>query len=166
MRWFAGTLLVVAGAGCTTTTVGRVGDPSAQWWLADHAGSEMTVTTADWRPAQTSVALQATSATEIEFRTGDGAVVPIGNVRQLTVVKHGRGTLDGALLGIGIGALLGYMYGLTRDLSAYERSMDCTIVCNSSDAANWGALTFGVLGLLSGTITGAILGHRDVLDLR
>ena len=158
--------LALPGAGCWTTTVGRAGDPSAQGWLADHAGSEMTVATTDRQPDQSGMAIEATSPTEIRFRTREGAVVPIETVRQVTVVKHGRGTLEGALLGVGIGALAGYMYGLTGDLSAYERSMDCTIVCNHQDAANWGALTFGVIGLVAGTITGLAVGHRDILDLR
>jgi len=159
--------LATALVGCSTTTVGKVGDPSAQWWLADHrADSEVTVATVDGWHSQTDVAFRAVSPTEIHFRTREGAVVPIENVRRVTVVKHGRGALDGALLGIGIGALGGYLYGLTRDLSPYERSMDCTIICNNSDAANWGALTFSVLGLLAGTLTGAIVGHRDMLELQ
>jgi hypothetical protein len=49
---------------------------------------------------------------------------------------------------------------------AYESSMDCSIVCNNTDAAEWGALEFGVLGLLSGVVRGAMVGHRDILELR
>src|SRR5213596_2306623 len=94
--------LVLLGAGCSTTTVGRAGDPSAQSWLADHAGSEMTVATTDRQPDQSGVAIEATSPTELRFRTLEGAVVPIETVRQVTVVKRGLGTLEGALLGIGI----------------------------------------------------------------
>ena len=164
MRLMAAAMAIL-GAGCSTTTVGRVGDPSAQWWLAEHAGSEMVVATAG-RSDQDGVALQAIAPTEIQFRTREGAVVPIGNVARLTVVKHGRGALDGALVGVGLGVFLGTVYGLTRDLSNYERSMDCTIICNNSDAAEWAALEFGVLYLLVGTLTGAIIGHRDILDLR
>jgi hypothetical protein len=93
-------------------------------------------------------------------------VVPIETVRQVTVVKRGRGALEGALLGIGIGAVLGYMYGLTRSLSDYERSMDCTIVCNNGDAANLGAIQFAILGLLAGPLIGVAVGHRDILELR
>jgi hypothetical protein len=128
--------MAILGAGCWTTTVGRAGDPSAQGWLADHAGEETTVATTDRQPDQSGMAIEATSPTEFRFRTLEGAVVSIENVRQVTVVKRGRGTLEGALLGIGIGALAGYLYGLTRDLSAYERSLDCTIICNHQDAAN------------------------------
>ena len=82
------------------------------------------------------------------------------------MVGHGRGALDGALIGIAVGVLGGALYGATRGLDAYESSMDCTIVCNNSDAAEWGALMYGVLGVVLGTVTGAVVGHRDVLDLR
>jgi hypothetical protein len=156
----------ILGAACSTTTVGHVGDPSAQRWLADHADAETTVATTDRRLDQRGIAIESISPTEVRFRTLEGAVVPIETVRQVTVVQRGRGTLEGALLGIGIGAVLGYIYGLTSDLSAYERSMDCTIVCNHSDAANLYAIEFGVLGLLAGTLTGVIVGHRDILELR
>jgi hypothetical protein len=165
MRWFPLAAVALAGAGCwSTTTVGSVSDDRAQRWLAENASSDMNVAMADLRPDQNSIALQATSPTDIRFLTREGWV-PIDDVRRLTVVKRGRGMLDGALLGVGIGALGGYLQGLTSNLSAYEQSMDCTIICNKSDAANWGALAFGVLGLLAGTITGAVVGHRDILEL-
>jgi len=157
--------MAVLGAGCWTTTVGRAGDPSAQGWLADHADAEVTIATTDRQPDQSGMAIEATSPTELRFRTLEGAVVPIENVRQVTVVKRGRGTFEGALLGIGIGAVLGYLYGLTRGLSNYERSMDCTIVCSNSDAANLGAIQFAVLGLLVGPLIGVAVGHRDILEL-
>lgn len=156
--------VALIGAGCTTTTVSSLDDERARWWLTDHVASEMRVET-DRGPEPASVVVEATPA-GLQFRATPAPVVPIENLRRLTVVKHGRGTLEGAGLGVGIGAALGALYGLTRGLSAYESSMDCTIVCNNDDAAAWGAFGFGVMGLLSGVITGAIVGHRDVLELR
>lgn len=44
--------------------------------------------------------------------------------------------------------------------------MDCTIVGNDTDAAKMGALTYGTLGLLLGTLTGAAIGDREILELR
>jgi hypothetical protein len=44
--------------------------------------------------------------------------------------------------------------------------MDCTIVCNNGDAANWGAIQFAILGLLVGPLIGVAVGHRDILELR
>ncbi|HEY7373895.1 MAG TPA: hypothetical protein VIF57_17175 [Polyangia bacterium] len=110
--------------------------------------------------------MEAASPTEISFRTRSDTVVPIGQVRRLTVVSHGRGALEGAGIGVVTGALLGGIYGLSRGLCHYESSEDCSIICNHTDAAEWGALMFGVLGLISGTLVGAVAGHRDVLDLR
>jgi hypothetical protein len=80
--------------------------------------------------------------------------------------RHGLGILDGSVLGLGAGVLFGLIYGATRPLSPYERSMDCTIVCNHGDAAKLGALMFGALGLVVGAATGAAVGARDELDLR
>jgi hypothetical protein len=158
-------IVALAGAGCWSTTTGSTADPGVQRWLADNHASEMIAETTDRGP-EPSVVVQAVSPTEISFRTKNDTVVPIGQVRRLTVVSHGRGALEGAGIGVVTGALLGGLYGLSRGLSAYERSQDCTIVCNNSDAAEWGALMFGVLGLISGTLVGAVAGHRDVLDLR
>jgi hypothetical protein len=159
-------IVALASAGCWSTTTGSTADPGVQRWLADNDASEMIAETTDRGPEQPGVVVQAPSPTEISFRTKSGAVVPIGQVRRLTVVSHGRGALEGAGIGVVTGALLGGLYGMSRGLSSYERSMDCTIICNNSDAAEWGALMFGVLGLISGTLVGALAGHRDVLDLR
>jgi len=151
---------------CSTTTVATSADPRAHAWLAEHAGSEMQIETTDRGPDQRGVVLEAASPTQITFRTRADTVVPIDRASRLTVVGHGRGALDGALIGIAVGVLGGALYGATRGLDAYESSMDCTIVCNNSDAAEWGALMYGVLGVVLGTVTGAVGGHRDVLDLR
>jgi len=158
--------LALAGAGCWTTTVGSISDPRAQRWLADNASSEMVVETADRAPDRIGVLIQAASPTEISFRTRETTVVPIERIRRLTVVKHGWGALEGAGIGAATGALLGALYGATRDLSPYERSIDCTIICNNSDAAGWEALLYGVIGFVGGTLTGVVIGHRDILDLR
>jgi len=159
-------MVVLTGAGCWSTTVGSTADPGVQRWLAENASSEMTVETTDRGPEQSGVVVQAASPTDVSFRTKNDTVVPIGQVRRLTVVSHGRGALEGAGIGVVTGALLGGLYGLSRGLTHYESSEDCSIICNNSDAAEWGALMFGVLGLISGTLVGALAGHRDVLDLR
>jgi len=146
--------------------VGSISDPTAQRWLADNASSDMNIETADRASDRTGVLIQAASPIEITFRTRESTIVSIERVKRVTVVKHGWGALEGAGIGAATGALLGALYGATGDLSAYERSMDCTIICNKSDAAGWNALIFGVLGLVGGTLTGAVIGHRDILDLR
>jgi len=159
-------IVALAGAGCVSTTVGSTADPGVQRWLADNTSSEMTVETTERGPEQSGVVVWAASPTDVSFRTKNDTVVPIGQVRRLTVVSHGRGALEGAGIGVLTGALLGGLYGMSRGLSHYESSDDCSIICNHTDAAQWGALMFGVLGLISGTLVGALAGHRDVLDLR
>jgi len=162
-RW---TALALLASACTTTTTARIGDPAAGAWLTEHTGEEVRIETLDRRPEQSGVVPRAISPTEITFHTRGDTIVPLERARQLTAVEHARGALDGALIGIVVGALGGALYGATSSLSPYERSMDCTIVCNHTDAAEWGALMYGVLGVVLGTVTGAVIGHRDVLDLR
>jgi hypothetical protein len=160
-------LVALAGAGCwSTTTVGSAADPRAQRWFAENAREEMRIETTGRGADQTGIALTATSPTDVSFRTTTSTVVPIAEVRRLTVVKHGRGALEGALIGAAGGAALGALYGLSRGLDNYERSMDCTIICNNTDAAEWGALMFGVVGLVTGLLSGAVIGHQDMLELR
>jgi len=81
-------------------------------------------------------------------------------------VHHGLGALEGAGIGLLVGGLFGVGHGYSAPLGPYESSSDCTIVCNHSDAAEIEGLMFGTLGLLVGAAVGALIGQRDVLDLR
>lgn len=167
MRWCLLIAVALAGAGCwSTTTVGAVSEDRAHRWFAENGSSDLNIETTDRAPEQTGVIVRASSPTEISFRTRNQAVIPIDRVRRVTVVKHGLGALEGALLGAAIGATAGAVYGFNRGLSPYESSGDCSIICNGSDAAKWGALEYGVVGLVFGTLFGAVIGHHDVLELR
>jgi hypothetical protein len=157
--------LLLTTSGCSTTTFGPPNTPARQKWIERHGASEMRVVT-DRGTGGGRIVIAAGSPTEIEFRHKDGSVVPLEQIRKLEVVHQGLGALEGALIGAATGAAIGMGYGLSRDLSRYESSMDCTIVCNNADAAKWAALTYGALGLLLGTVTGAAIGDREILELR
>jgi hypothetical protein len=160
-------LLLLATVGCTATTYGRPGSPAAQDWLARHDRSEVEVDVAADRPAdRAEVVIDARSPTDVRFLARDASVLSVDRVHKVVDVHHGLGALEGTAIGLGAGALFGLIYGGTRGLDQYEQSMDCTIVCNHTDAAKVGAIMFGVLGLVLGAATGAIVGTRDVLDLR
>lgn len=165
----AALLLLLSTVGCTTTTYGRPGSPAAQDWLARHDRSDVQVeaeVVAERPPDRAEVVIDARSPTDVRFTARDASVLSVDRVRTVVDVHHGLGALEGAGIGLGAGALFGLIYGGTRGLDAYEQSTDCTIVCNHSDAAKVSAIMFGVLGLVLGAATGALVGTRDVLDLR
>ncbi len=112
------------------------------------------------------VVIDARSPTDVRFLARDASVLSADQVHKVVDVYHGLGALEGTAIGLGAGALFGLIYGGTRPLDQYEQSMDCTIVCNHTDAAEVSAIMFGVLGLVVGAATGAIVGTREVLDLR
>jgi hypothetical protein len=158
-------LSISVSVACSTTTYGPTGTSTAQKWLARNEGSEvrlLRVTGGD--PEQ--VVIEARSPTDIRFRAKDARDIPLAGVRKVVAVNRPLGALEGALIGVVVGASLGLIRGSARDLSAYERSMDCTIVCSNADAARWEALFFSVPGLLLGAVAGAFVGHRDTLELR
>ena len=163
-------LLLLAAVGCGSTTYARPDSPEAQAWLEHHASSDVEVEVASGRadhpPDRAEVLIDARSPTDIRLTARDTSVLAIERVHRVVQVHHGLGALEGAAIGLGAGALLGLIYGGTRTLSPYERSGDCALVCSQGDAATLAALMFGALGLVTGTATGAIVGTRDVLDLR
>ena len=121
---------------------------------ADRPGDRLAVT------------IDARSPTDIRLVAPDARVLSLDGVHEVVEVHRGLGALEGAGIGTGAGALIGLLYGATRQLDAYEQSMDCTLVCNHSDAAKLSAVMFGALGFMLGAATGAIVGTHDVLDLR
>ena len=160
-------LLLLTALGCGSTTTARRDSPEAQRWLARHPSSGLQVELAPDRPSDRAVVvIDARSPTDVRFVVSNATVVPLEQVQRVVDVHRGLGALDGAAIGLGVGALTGLVYGALRPLSAYERSSDCTLVCNQGDAAELSAIQFGILGLLVGTLTGSIVGARDVLDLR
>jgi hypothetical protein len=156
---------VCCSIACSTTTYAPAGTANAQSWLARNAGSEAGVLPAAGGDA-VRVVIEARSPTDIRFRPEGKGESAIADLRKVVIVRRPTGALEGALIGIAVGASLGLLHGLTSDLSSYERSMDCTIVCSKADAARWDALFFSVPGLLLGAFTGALIGHRDSLELR
>jgi hypothetical protein len=167
MRNAAIAAALVLGLACSTTTYGNAGAPGATelGWVKDRAFSDMHVVLAGGAGERTAVALDAASPTDIRFKTTGGEVIPLGQIRRITVVEHALGALEGAAVGAAAGGLLGFTLGLARPLSPYEMSMDCTIVCSKDDAAKLGVLMYGALGLLIGAATGAVIGHRSVLEV-
>lgn len=160
-------LLLLAAVGCTSTTYARPGSVAAEAWLSRHPSAEVEADGAAAPPTdRASIVIVARSPTDVRLVAPDGNLLAPDRVRTAVDVHHGMGALEGAALGLGAGALVGAIYGGTRALSPYEQSSDCALVCNHADAAKLSAVIFGALGLVVGAATGALIGTRDVLDLR
>jgi hypothetical protein len=163
----AAALLLLGAFGCTSTTQAQRGSPAAQDWLAHHTSSDVRAELAtEHSPARTAVTIDARSPTDVRFVAPDARLVPLEQVQKVVVVRHGVGALEGAALGLGVGALFGLFYGVVRPLNAYDQSIDCTFTCTHADYAALGAIVFGTLGLVLGAPTGGVVGARDVLELR
>jgi hypothetical protein len=162
-----GLVLAILIGGCSTTTFDFAQSQGTERWLRERAPDDMRVTELTEPPAESDATLiESTSLTRLSFKTKDERIIPLEQVRRVVVVKRGWGALTGALIGTAVGATVGVMLGYAEPLNGYEASMDCTIVCSKNDAAKVGGLMYGALGLLVGTIVGAIVGQRDILDLR
>jgi hypothetical protein len=81
--------------------------------------------------------------------------LPISEVHSIEVTRRGRGAADGALIGLGIGAVAG---------AAIVAAMP-DFGLSTEDAALFGGLVFGALGTGVGLIIGVGLGSTEVFDL-
>jgi MFS family permease len=93
--------------------------------------------------------------------TSDGRAIPLGNVREVKVVKRGRGALEGAMIGLGVGVVSGLALGLVAENNPNRQ--DCGYPCTGAEKGELTAAVFGGIGTGLGAIVGAAIGHRDVL---
>ncbi len=84
--------------------------------------------------------------------------IPVSEVEYIDVIDRGRGALEGLALFGGGGLVIG---GLLASVS-YEECDNCWFGPDSrSEAASWGALGLGLVGVVVGPIFGAASGSRD-----
>jgi len=151
----------------TTTTVGSFSDGTAQRWLADKASSEMKLEIAHPVPGLADVRIDARSPTDVRFRAASGQVVPPELIRRVTVTNHGRGAIDGVLMGAAQGVAFGVAMGLVEAIGSNGATADCEDICLTPfQAGVFAGVLFGVPMMVLGLITGAIKGHDEVLELR
>jgi hypothetical protein len=85
------------------------------------------------------------------------AALPIADVRAIEVTRRGRGALEGGLMGLGVGVLLGVPIGGSWYREGVPPSLGESMVV--------GSVIFGVLGGASGVALGVGIGSTDVYDL-
>ena len=93
-------------------------------------------------------------------RAAIGTSLRTSEIATITVTRHGRGALEGTLLGLGIGAGFGFILGVSTGgdeegpypLSAVEVGLLGAYIC-------------GVLAAGAGLLLGVVNGSKDVYDL-
>lgn len=158
-------LLGASGPGCSTTTIARRDAADVYQWCQGRAPSraEVSVRRGDAdRAIIDGVVIQSSSPTDIRFSSPTSGVIPLDDIERVTLLERGRGAVFGGLIGTVAGALAGLSLGLSQ---GDNRSSDCGYPCRRSERVLfWGGI-LGGLGLLGGAVTGAVVGHRDVLLL-
>jgi hypothetical protein len=126
--------------------------------LAD--GDEVSVTTSTGTGDVLVLPGRATTAGPTAFRSVGGQPIDDERVRGVTVTSrdHGRGAGEGAVIGLGVGALAGMAFGLSaaESTTCGDDDLACGLVDIFADA---GVAAYSLMGgALIGTVTGAVLG--------
>ena len=144
--------LGLLGLGCSTTTAaGPAGGGPAPRWVAANAAPEVTVETD--RGPEPSVVIEATSPTEVRYRTAGETVVPIGHFHPPVPSKRRVRTHQGMWIGAGLGILA----GLALPSAPADEAHGCDVSCGGGGAV-LGAVALGAIGLGLGAAVGAIVG--------
>jgi len=104
---------------------------------------------------------------------GERQRVPVEALRSVRFVSRGRGMAEGAVIGLlsgaAIGALIGYgsgddcpRGGCSLSLSGPQKGP--MFGFSATQKAAFGAIGFGALGLVTGSVIGAFVGHREDVE--
>jgi hypothetical protein len=106
------------------------------------------------------------TATPDDGRAGPpGAIVDSAEMRSFTTVSHGRGALEGLLLGAASGLALGIGIGLASGDDHCNPNSFCLFQFSAGEKATVGGLVLGTTGLALGALVGAVIGSHDVYEL-
>jgi hypothetical protein len=152
--------VALAGAGCSTTTVGAASSDGAARRLVESASSDVSVETTDREVDQPSVAVYASSPTDVQFSARDDVGVPIRLLPRRRNVNRGAMVRQGMMVGTAIGAVTGLIQGSARDRSERENpGASCDPYCGGHALLD--APLVALLGLGLGAAAGAIVAHFD-----
>ena len=158
MRWWLLLTIAASGAGCgTTATRGSVADDRVRRPLTKDASAEMAVEATDREPEdQPTVVVEATSPTDVRFRTDGETMVPLRRHRPITVISHRRGAGQGALIGCVVGVAAGLLSGASSQGSSDPDAVPLGPIL--------GAALLGGVGTGLGAIAGAVIGQPVTVD--
>ena len=161
-------LLLIAAAGCTTTSV--VSKPPTSAELSSMNESVLNREAELRIDGQEVHGRNLTLGTEAVWTDNQGQrqQVPIEALRSVRFVSHGRGMAEGAAIGLlsgaALGALIGYGSGDDHCPPGGGGGGQLFGSCfgfSAAQKAAFGAIGFGALGLVTGSVIGAFLGHRE-----
>jgi hypothetical protein len=168
-RIIAGLSAVLVLAGCTHV---HPADPTAAGTDLDHVNAKLAdrvvrvrlldgteLLAHDVSLSADSVSMRPQMIPEADWWLGPRRALPASEVGSLEVTRRGRGALDGALLGLGIGCASGAAIGV----SLFPRGP--ILFTTAGQVATLGGVLFGVLGTGLGLLVGGSVGSTDVYDL-
>lgn len=150
---------VAAVTACAHTTYVSPPDVEASRSLsgktADHDAT--LILTKGRGPKARGVLVSPDSTSWLDAQTGELRTVPTAEVREIRIVSHGKGALQGLGIGFLVGALAGAVAGYAGgDDPPGWFSM------TAAQKAGIGGVALGGLGALIGPFVGAGVGHRDI----
>jgi hypothetical protein len=157
MKWCLLMTVALAGMGCATAAaVGPAGGGPARGGVSPSEAPETPVVM-EGGPEEPTVVIEATSPTEIRYRTQGETVV---RLRRPPGPSHVRiRTHEGMGIGAGIGAIAGVMAGAANERNA-SADPDCAGgACVAGPILS--ALVFGAIGLGLGAAAGSIVGKLE-----
>ena len=102
---------------------------------------------------------------QAELPSGTSIIVENTDIRSYATVSHGRGAVEGAVLGGLGGAALGAVLGLASGDDTCSEHSICFFKFTAGTKAVLGGVVLGGLGAALGGLLGAVNGSRDVYEL-
>ena len=162
------TLLALLCACTTVTSARRPATPEEAEQLTSMVGyRDVTITTESSQSAGTAIDVGVSSSTWTDRATQARETVPTAVLQQIELPRqHGTGALEGAALGAFSGAMLGMVLGFASGDDKCSPQQWCILQFSAGQKAGFAAIGLGSVGLIAGTIAGAIIGHRTTIQLQ
>jgi len=157
---------ISGGLGCATSRyVGPVITPADARTISREAGDDDVVAllappASQEPPVPAKLVWVSPGTARVVTPAGASISVPSSDVRVAATRDRGRGAVEGLGIGALTGAALGAGLGFAAASGCSPNSWGC-IGPSGSGAALIGAVAFGALGGLVGTIVGVITGHQN-----
>lgn len=134
---------------------------STSLYAKEAKGAELIVKRSDGRRVEGElIAVKEDSLLILDSESGCDISVPVSEINTVTIVKRLKTVLWG-----GIGALAGVTVGAAVGAASYNPRKDVLIIFTKGESIAIGAATFGFLGLVIGTVVGAISGIDKTIHM-
>jgi hypothetical protein len=160
VRWIAIAMLAWS---CTTTRVLDRLPMERQLALANEEvrGRVADVQVAGETRRATGVMLGAEETAWIDAASQETRRVPTAALQSVSYRSRATGALEGLGIGLVVGALTGAVIGLASGDDQCNPNQWCLLRFSAVQKEVGAGIALGALGMISGVIIGAIVGHRD-----